>query len=49
MKARWNMKCECCGGHIAVGAQFAMYAGRPWLTAHLIAYQKKRRVAAAGR
>jgi hypothetical protein len=43
------MRCECCGTHISVGTRYSMFAGRPWLTAHLIEYQKKRRVAASRR
>ena len=38
------MKCECCKAPISTGSQYAMFAGRPWLTQHLIAYRAKRRL-----
>lgn len=44
MKARWTMKCECCKKEILVGTRFTMFKGRPWLTAHVIEYQKQRRL-----
>lgn len=44
MKARWPRVCECCKQAIPTGSQFVMHAGRPWKTAHLIAYQQRRRV-----
>jgi hypothetical protein len=43
MKARWTMACEHCRETIPVGAQYVMFHGRPWITKHVIAYQKQRR------
>lgn len=43
MKARWTHPCERCKTDITVGSQFAMFAGRRWHTACLLAYQRQRR------
>ena len=37
------MECECCKAPIIVGQQFVMYAGRPWITKHLMEYKARRR------
>lgn len=41
------MRCECCQSVIEVGSQYFMLHGRPWITAHAIAYKEKRSALAA--
>ena len=44
MKARtFGLTCNCCGTPIAVGEPISKYAGRYWLTKHLLTYQSRRR------
>jgi hypothetical protein len=43
MKARWTLTCECCKQDIPVGSRYVLLHGRPWKTAHAIAYNAKRR------
>jgi hypothetical protein len=42
MKARWPTRCEHCKEWIEVGSRITMFAGRPWLTTHLVDYQRQR-------
>lgn len=43
MKARWFMRCACCGKSIEVGSQFVTYASNPWIPQHLSRYKESRR------
>lgn len=43
MKARFQMRCECCKQVIHTGSQYRIFMGRPWLTDHVIAFQSRRR------
>lgn len=42
MKARMNVMCECCKAPVPTGTQVTRYAGRLWLTDHLIRYKQER-------